>query len=115
MRFCILYTCCSNFLQGSLRQLSLSGSSDDFRLVLGAFISVLLLVPLSSMSPCSREPILGITPGVCFLSNPALKGMRVVPCSSYRPPTRAFLRVIPFRSSVLRALRSCAIHRGCCG
>ena len=32
-----------------------------------------------------------------FSSNPALKGMRVVPCSSYRPPMRAVLRVIPFR------------------
>ena len=97
MRFCILYTCCSNLRQGSVRQLSLSGSSGCFRLILGAFVSVILLVPLSSMSPCSRQLILGITPGVCFLSNPALKCLRVVPCSPYRPSTRACLRVIPFR------------------
>lgn len=35
--------------------------------------------------------------GVGFLSNPSLKGIRVVPCSPDRPQTRAFLRVIPFR------------------
>src|SRR5438105_11933895 len=95
MRFCILYTCCSNFLQGSLRQLSLSGSSDGFRLVLGAFVSVILLVPLSSMSPCSRERILGVTPGVGFLSNPPLKCIRVVPCSPYRPFDESGLESYP--------------------
>jgi hypothetical protein len=54
MRFCILYTCCSNLRQGSLRQLSLSGSSSSFCFTLGAFVSVLLLVPLSSQSSCRR-------------------------------------------------------------
>ncbi len=54
MRFCILYTCCSNLRQGSLCQLSLSGSSGNFRFTLGAFVSVILLVPLSSNSLCRR-------------------------------------------------------------
>ena len=43
--------------------------------------------------------------GFGFLGNPSLKGIRVVPCSLYRPPTRAYLRVIPFRCSVLRSFR----------
>src|SRR5258708_15496766 len=54
MRFCILYTCCSNLRQGSLRQLSLSGSSSSCCFTLGAFVSVILLVPLSSQSSCRR-------------------------------------------------------------
>src|SRR2546425_4025909 len=71
MRFCILYTCCSSLRQGNVRQLSLSGSRRDFSLILGAFVFVIRLVPLSSISPCSRLPILGITPGIRFLSNPS--------------------------------------------
>ena len=43
--------------------------------------------------------------GFSFLGNPTLKGMRVVPCSLHRPSTRADLRVIPFRCSVLRSFR----------
>src|SRR6266516_3448181 len=73
MGFCSLYTCCSNVRQGSVRQLSLSGSGSDCCLVLGAFVFVLRLVPLSSISACSRQPILGITPGLRFLSHPSLR------------------------------------------
>ena len=47
----------------------------------------------------------GFPAGFGFLGNPSLKCMRVVPCSLYRPPTRACLRVIPFRCSVLRSFR----------
>src|SRR5712692_471841 len=36
---------------------------------------VIRLVPLSSISPCSRLHILGITPGIRFLSNPSLRGI----------------------------------------
>src|SRR5437763_573858 len=75
MRFCILYTCCSNLRQGNVRQLSLSGSGRDCCLVLGAFVFVIRLVPLSSIPPCSRLHILGITPGIRFLSNPSLRGI----------------------------------------
>ncbi len=93
--FCMRYTCCSNLRQGSLRQLSLSGSSRSFPL--GAFVFAIRLVALSSLSPCPRLHILDITPGFGFLGNPSLKCLRVVPCSPYRPPTRASLRVLPFR------------------
>lgn len=47
----------------------------------------------------------GFPSGVGFFGNPALKGLRLVPCSSYRPPTRTHLRVFPFRHSVLRSRR----------
>jgi hypothetical protein len=53
--FCMRYTCCSSLRQGNLRQLSLSASSS--RLVLGAFVSAIRLVALSSRSPCRRQPI----------------------------------------------------------
>jgi hypothetical protein len=62
--------------QGSLCQLSLSGSSGSFRFTLGAFVSVILLVPLSSQSLCRRWHIQGITPGLRFFGNPSLKCMR---------------------------------------
>src|SRR6266702_928754 len=57
MRFCILYTCCSNLRQGSARQLSLSGSSGDFCLFLGAFVFGIRLVPLPSISSCLCQRI----------------------------------------------------------
>src|SRR5216684_7136944 len=57
MRFCTLYTYCSNFRQGSARQRSLSGSSGGFRLILGAFVSGIRLVPLPSLTSCLRQPI----------------------------------------------------------
>jgi hypothetical protein len=55
MRFCIRYTCCSNLRQGSVRQLSLSGARGC--LLLGAFVFVILLVPLSSIWSCLRQRI----------------------------------------------------------
>src|SRR2546428_13644984 len=75
MHLCILNTWCSNLLQGNLLQLSLSVSRGDFSLFLGAFVFVIRLVPLFSISPCSRLHILGITPGLRFLSNPSLRGI----------------------------------------
>jgi len=53
--FCMRYTCCSSLRQGRLCQLSLAASS--FRLVLGAFVSAIRLVALSSRSPCRRQHI----------------------------------------------------------
>src|SRR6266568_3974338 len=53
--FCMRYTCCSSLRQGNLRQLSLAASSGG--LVLGAFISAIRLVALSSRSPCRRQHI----------------------------------------------------------
>src|SRR6266699_861590 len=55
MRFCMRETCCSNLRQGSLFQLSLSGSSTG--LILGAFVCAILVTPLHSRSPCLRQHI----------------------------------------------------------
>ena len=38
-----------------------------------------LLIPNPFRRPSPRQPILGITPGVCFLGNPAADGMRWTP------------------------------------
>ena len=97
MRFCILNTCCSNLRQGSLRQLSLSGSSSSFCLTLGAFVSVILLVPL----PPSHRADVGISRvlplAFAFSAILPSSACGLVACSSYRPSMRAFLQVIPFR------------------
>jgi hypothetical protein len=51
-RIASLYTCCSNLRQGSLRHLSLAGAGSC--LLLGAFVSDIRLVPLSSRSSSPR-------------------------------------------------------------
>lgn len=107
MRFCIRYTCCSNLRQGNLRQLSLSGSGSVCRFILGAFVSGILLVPLSSRSLCLRQHIHRLSRWPWLLrqsSSQAACGLDT--CSSSRSPVRACLRVIPFRRSVFHCCRS---------
>src|SRR5438270_14005137 len=69
MRFWMRKQCCSSLRQGMLFQVSLSGSGGG--LILGAFLFAIRLIPLSSISSCRRQNILGITPGVGFFGNPA--------------------------------------------
>ncbi|HWS84865.1 MAG TPA: hypothetical protein VN207_11475 [Ktedonobacteraceae bacterium] len=64
------YTCCSNLRQGNVRQASLSGLGVAFSP--GAFLSAIVVGPLSSIQQCLRQHIRGITLGIGFLDNPAL-------------------------------------------
>jgi hypothetical protein len=101
------YTCCSNLRQGSLRQLSLSGSGGVSCSTLGAFVSGIRLVPLSSRSSCLRQHIQRLSRWRWLLRqscSQAACGLDT--CSSYRPSMRASLRVTPFRRCVLCYVRS---------
>ncbi len=100
------YTCCSNLRQGILRQLSLSDSGGVFRSLLGAFVSGIRLVPLSSMSSCLRQHIQRLSHWRWLLRqscSQAACGLDT--CSLYRPSMRTSLRVIPFRCCVLCYVR----------
>src|SRR5712691_5877176 len=96
------YTCCSNLRQGRACQASLAGSGDAF--FLGAFLSAILLGPLSSIQQCLRQHIRNVTLGIGFLDNPSLSSHVVSTISSSRPPIRADDRVSSFRLPVLRSL-----------
>ena len=45
----------------------------------GAFLSAIVVGPLSSIQQCLRQLILGITPGICFLDNPSIQCIRLAP------------------------------------
>src|SRR5215831_14808498 len=45
----------------------------------GSSASVALLRPITCTSPSARQPIRGITPGLCFLRDPSRHAMRLSP------------------------------------
>ena len=101
------YTCCSNLRQGNLRQLSLSEAGGVFRSLLGAFVSGILLVPLSSMSSCLRQHIQRLSRWRWLLRQSCSKAAYGLDTYSlHRPSMRANLRVISFRWCVFRYVRS---------
>ena len=67
-----------------------------------AFSALLLLITCTS--PSSRQPILGITPGLCFLRNPSPYAMRLAPAPvvSRRGRTGLLRSQFPWFASVGR-------------
>src|SRR5438876_1255470 len=103
MRFCSLYTCCSNLRQGSLCQLSLAESGPD--LFLGAFVCDIREGPLSSLSSSPRQRILWLSQGHWLLgesfSQEHAGGSLLIRSTA----DESRLRVTPFPRSVLRSFR----------
>src|SRR5579883_64462 len=98
MRVWSLKTCCS-----ITRQSRSSHSYTDVSAVL--MTSALRLTPLSSGSPCPRQPISGITPGFCLWGDPPPRAPAVGTCSGDdHPGERA--GVASFPPIVLRRRRA---------
>ena len=49
----------------------------------GSSAYVALLRPITSTSPSARQPIRGITPGLCFLRDPSRHAMRLAPAHNH--------------------------------
>jgi hypothetical protein len=69
-----------------------------------AFLALLLLITCTS--PSSRQPILGITPGLCFLRNPSPYAMRLAPAPVVQHVSERTYGVTPFPVSIARILRA---------
>src|SRR5215471_21174554 len=80
------YTCCWNFFHGSVRQASLAGSFSC-----GAFLSAILLGPLSSIQQCLRLHILRLSRRRWLLRQSLQQGALAGAYSQHRPSARASL------------------------
>src|SRR2546426_10660603 len=64
------------------------------------------LPPITCPSPSSRQPILGMTPGLCFLRNPSPYAMRLAPAPVVQHVSERTYGVTPFPVSIARILRA---------
>jgi hypothetical protein len=75
-----------------------------FRAGSSAFLALLLLITYTS--PSSRQPILDITPGLCFLRNPSPYAMRLAPAPVVPDFSERTDGVTPFPVSMVRIPRA---------
>jgi len=71
---------------------------------------------ITCTSPSSRQPILGITPGLCFLRNPSPYAMRLAPAPVVHHVSERAYEVTPFPVSMVhirRAVLSTGFLRQC--
>src|SRR5258708_677003 len=97
MRSCRRYRCFSNLRQGISAHSSLGGDS-------GALVCSMLLPLLHSTLSGLRQPILDITPGLCFSDHPTKQRLAVGTCSYSRPGTRAICWLLRSERSFSAAL-----------
>src|SRR5712691_4423088 len=69
----------------------------------GSSASPALLHPITYTSPSARQPIRGVTPGLCFLRDPSRHAIRLAPTHAEHEST---CRVTPFPVPMVRIRRT---------
>ena len=97
MRFCRRYRCFSSLRQGISAQSSLGHDS-------GALVCSMRLTLLHATRSGLRQPILDMTPGLCFSDHPTKQMLAVGTCSYPRSRTRAICWLLRSERSFCVAL-----------
>jgi hypothetical protein len=95
-------TCDLTFRASPLRGIAPS----RFRAGSSAFVALLLLITYTS--PSSRQPILGVTPGLCFLRNPSPYALRLAPAPVIQSVSERPYGVTPFPVPMVASVGRCS-------